>query len=657
MIEKSMNALEFSKIIDMLCDHAISEQAKIKLRQLRPYLKEWEVNARLKDTSEGRKVLDQIGTPPLAAMKDVEMLLSLSEKGAMLIPEQFSQISLFINACKRMKSFLKRCESLGVDIAGYGGSIDELTPISDRIDSSIRNNAVDDGASKELKNIRRQIDQLHSEMRSKLDSQLRSKKEWFTDGYVATRNGHFVLPVRKEYKHMVSGTVHDISSSGSTYFIEPTAVSKLKEELSVLEIAQSNEERRILYELSALLSDYAHPIRMNMEAMETLDFIFAKAKLSVDMKATAPRINTEHRIELVGGRHPLLKVEQCVPLNFTLGNDITGIVITGPNTGGKTVALKTVGLLELMAQSGLHVPCDSANLCMNDAILCDIGDDQSITENLSTFSSHVMNIINILNETNGDSLVLLDELGSGTDPAEGMGIAISILEELMQKHCLFVATTHYPEVKDYAMNTPGLVNAKMAFDRESLKPLYRLEIGEAGESCALYIAKRLGLPRHMLERAYQEAYCKDSTRVVKEQDNSFLSDTMNALAETAAEKTYQPPISRITKAVQPKPVSTRSQRFQIGDSVVVYPQKKIGIVFETADAKGEVGVQIQKKKEFFNHKRLQLKVSASEMYPEDYDFSIVFDSVVNRKTRHKMEKGYQPGLEIVYEKNTTKRNN
>ena len=647
MIEKSMNALEFNKILAKLSEYAISDRAKQKLLALTPYLSERDVKAKIKDTTEGRRILDHIGTPPLAIMKDIEMLIDLAEKGAMLIPEQLIQISLFLNACKRMKGFLKRAEVLGVDIAGYGGSIYELNTLSTEIDHSIRNNSIDDNASKELKDIRRKMDQLRTEMKSKLENQLRSKKEWFTDGYVATRNGHFVLPVKKEYKNMVCGSVLDISSSGSTYFIEPTIVARLKEELSILEIAQSNEERRILYILSALVSENSFQIKLNMEAMELLDFIFAKAKLSVDMKAIPPTVNTERYIYIENGRHPLINPTECVPLNFELGKGTYGIVITGPNTGGKTVALKTVGLLQLMAQSGLHVPCDAAQLCMNNLVLCDIGDGQSITENLSTFSSHITNIIHIMSYADRDSLILLDELGSGTDPAEGMGIAIAILEELRHKGCLFVATTHYPEVKEYANKTEGLVNAKMAFDRESLKPLYRLEIGEAGESCALYIAKRLGLPKHMLDIAYREAYCRANEKTQKSMDQSLLEG-----AALAPEGRCDPPsiVADTTKQRDPKSANARSLRFNIGDSVVVYPQKKIGIVFRKANEKGEVGVQIQKKKEFINHKRLQLKASASELYPEDYDFSIIFDSVANRKARHRMEKGYQSDLEIVYEK-------
>jgi len=647
MINKSMITLEFDKIREMLCNNAVSEEAKAKLAHLTPSLSESEVKAKINETTQARKLLDSMGTPPLASMKDIGMLLELAGKGAMLVPEQLGQIYMFINACKRMKSYLIRAESLGISLAAYGASIDELSGLADEIQLAIRNNQVDDNASAELKDIRRQMERINSEIKSKLESILRSKKEYFTESFVSIRNGHYVLPVKREYKHMVSGSVLDISSSGSTYFIEPAAVARLKDELAILEIAENNEVRRILYELSSLVADNAQTIRINMEAMVALDFAFAKAKLSIDLKAIPANINTDRRIVIKNGRHPLLKQDECVPLNIQFGDGIRGIVITGPNTGGKTVALKTVGLLQLMAQSGLHVPCEGADLCMNNAVLCDIGDGQSITENLSTFSSHITNIINILNHSNHESLVLLDELGSGTDPAEGMGIAIAILEELRKKECLFIVTTHYPEVKEYAAKTEGLINARMAFDRESLKPLYRLEIGEAGQSCALYIAKRLGMPAHILKKAYEEAYFgshKGAAGIPEE--NDFLKDLP---VTDENEKSKPEPPARIQRQTQAKHINTGGECFNVGDCVMVYPEKKLGIVFSRANKKGQVGVQIQKKKTYINHKRLKLKVPAAELYPENYDFSIIFDSVANRKARKKMNQGHQPGLQIVYE--------
>ena len=325
-----------------------------------------------------------------------------------------------------------------------------------------------------------------------------------------------------------------------------------------------------------------------------------------------------------------------MPLEFELGTEGRGIVITGPNTGGKTVAIKTVGLFALMAQCGLHVPCGKADLCMNSQVLCDIGDGQNITENLSTFSAHITNVMKILHAAGPESLVILDELGSGTDPGEGMGIAIAILEELRNSGCLFLATTHYPEVKTYAKETEGITNARMAFDKETLKPLYRLEIGEAGESCALSIAKRLGMPDSMIRKARRYAYGEEE---------GLLAEGTDSLKEkTVVKKTGGPVIEKQKKTAGNKNIM--EQKFVIGDSVLVYPDEKKGIVCRPVNEKGLLQVQMPDKKIWINQKRVKLLVAAGELYPEDYDFSIIFDTVENRKARHKMEKGYQKDLEI-----------
>lgn len=261
-----------------------------------------------------------------------------------------------------------------------------------------------------------------------------------------------------------------------------------------------------MYTLSAMVGEESAHISMNLDYMEELDYIFSKGKLSARMDGIAPSLNVDRRIYIRNGRHPLLEKEKTVPLNISFGENIRGVIITGPNTGGKTVAIKTVGLLSVMAQCGLHVPCEEADLAMNAEVFCDIGDGQSISENLSTFSSHIKNVIRILERADEESLVLMDELGSGTDPAEGMGIAVAVLEELRRRGCLFLVTTHYPEVKEYAQRQEGVINARMAFDKESLRPLYRLELGESGESCAFYIAQRLGMSKELLERARRAAY-------------------------------------------------------------------------------------------------------------------------------------------------------
>lgn len=641
--------LEFNKIIEMLMENTVSQRAKENLSMLQPFLKEGECRRRMKETTNAKRILESLGTPPLSSMNELDRILDLCSKGAMLVPEQLEEVSQFLLACRRMKSYLKRAESLENDIAYYGSSIDALNDLCEEIEHSIRNGRVDDSASPKLKDIRRRKDNSHQQIRTKLESILRSKKEWFADSFVSMRNGHFVLPVRKEYKNMVAGSLIETSATGGTYFIEPSAVRRLQEEISALTVEEENEERKILYTLTSLVDEHSAVFKTNVDIMETLDAVFAKAKLSVQMKACEADIHMDRRIVIKAGRHPLLNQSECVPLDFEIGSGIRGVVITGPNTGGKTVALKTVGLLSIMAQSGLHVPAAmGSEFSMHNMILCDIGDGQSITENLSTFSAHITTINDILRQSTGESLVLLDEVGSGTDPAEGMGIATAILEDLKNKGCLFVATTHYPEIKDYAKKTPGLVNARMAFDKESLKPLYKLEIGEAGESCALYIAKRLGFPPHLLRLAHDAAYKEYPTKVNSENNESLLSP-IGADSQSAIPPDLNAPV--LIKENPKKNVpQNRSSRFNIGDSVMVFPQKEIGLVYQKANEHGEIGVQIKGQKKLLSHKRIKLHVPASELYPPDYDFSIIFDTVDNRKARHKMGKRHNPELFIEYEK-------
>lgn len=646
--------LEFDQIKEMLCGYACTDAAREKLAALSPFLEESRVRNALHDTTEARLVLDSMGSPPLSSLQKLRPILTVAEKGGMLSPEQLTGVLHFAAACRKLIAYLKKAEITGAQIAGYGASIDPLTFLSEEIDRCIQGQEVDSNATKELRELRRKMENASLRIKSQLEEILKKKKEYCSDGFISMRGGHFTIPVKKEYRHQVSGMVIDTSSTGATCFIEPSAVIRLRDDLSALKGEESVEVSKILYTLTSLVDDCRREILINIEAIETLDFLFAKGKLSAQMKAVPPDINTKRRFSVRAARHPLLRQEDCVPLDFSFGEGVSGVIITGPNTGGKTVTLKTLGLFSLMAQSGLHLPCEQADICLNGAVLCDIGDGQSITENLSTFSAHVTNILAILRETNRESLVLLDELGSGTDPAEGMGIAVAVLEELKKRGCLFVATTHYPEVKEYARDASGIVNARMTFDRENLRPLYRLEIGEAGESCALYIAKRLGFPPAMLERAARAAYGERRSCSLPEHTpalpEAFQAETAPETAQPAASTTLPPSQGQhvVTKK-EPSPKAGRAQRFQVGDSVVVYPKKQLGIVCRTANERGEIMVQIQKVKKLIGHKHLQLKTPADQLYPEDYDFSIVFDSVEHRKARRKMEKRHLPGVEIPLE--------
>ena len=646
MKDKMLKTLEFDKIREMLSEHALSDKVKGDLLKLEPYMDEAKVISELNKTTQAKKIIETMGSPPLASVSNLMKVISLIEKDAMLMPENLICVSQFISACKRMKSYLKNAEGTSQDIAGYGASIDELSYLDGEISGSIRNNEVYDKASNTLYDLRRKILKTGDEIKAKIDSILRSNTNYLSENFVSYRNGHYALPVKKQHKSRIAGTVIDISNSNGTYFIEPQAVERLQQKLAILEIEEDNEVRKILYELTALVEDHLMQIKINIEAMELLDFVFAKAKLSLEMDANPARISSEKEIFIKQGRHPLIEKDVAVPLDFEIGGDTLGIIITGPNTGGKTVAIKTVGLMSVMTQCGLHVPAKEAAFCLHNIVLCDIGDGQSITENLSTFSSHMTNIIDILRVADGDSLVLLDELGSGTDPTEGMGLATSILEELADKECLLVATTHYPQIKDLARRTQGFSNARMTFDRENLMPLYKLEIGEAGESCALYIAQRLGLPKKMLQRAHEAAYGGDNI-VTQAADIDFdaMEENTDLQADSHVKKYY---VNR--KKDEDRGVKEVIGKFTVGDCVMVLPGKETGVVFKPADSRGEVGVQIKKVKSFYNHKRVKLVVAAEELYPEDYDMSIIFDSVENRKARKIMGKRHDPNVKIVTEK-------
>lgn len=635
-MDHTFQILEFNLILEKLEEFAHTEAAKENIKNLTPCLKEGEVKKSLRDTTEARTIIDRMGLPPAVSMNGLKEIMITARQGGCLSAEELEQTGGMLTAVKRFKDFLNRCKYLELGLPYYEQDLNPLEDLAREIYESVRNGKVEDSASKHLKNIRQDVARLEEKLRAKAEAILRGNKKYFSDSYVTIRNGRLCLPVKKDYRSGVPGSVIDQSATGSTLFIEPTAITELNGQLELLRIEEENEARRILYMLTASVEENIEVLEGNKRLLEKLDFLFAKGSLSASMAGTSPCINTDRIIKILNGRHPFMSPETVVPLNFELGKKERGIVITGPNTGGKTVSIKTVGLFSLMAQCGLHLPCEEADLCMNSQVLCDIGDGQNITENLSTFSAHITNVMKILKEAGPESLVILDELGSGTDPAEGMGIAIAILEELRSNGCLFLATTHYPEVKTYAKEAEGITNARMAFDKETLRPLYRMEIGEAGESCALYIAKRLGMPDSMIRKARRYAYGEPE---------SLWEEESKTLKESAEHLNLKgPKIEKMKKTAVNKNVMEK--KFTIGDSVFVYPDKKKGIVCKPVNDKGVLQVQMPDKKIWVNQKRVKLLVAAEELYPEDYDFSIIFDTVENRKARHKMEKGYQEGLEI-----------
>lgn len=630
--------IEFNKIKEIWAELAVTGSAKEEIENVSIFLDELELNKKLRDTTNSRKMIENLGNPPLQDVTEIREILMEAGKGACLTPYQLERVEKVLVVVERLKDYLARGKQYENPLAYYDENLDELKELREEICRQIRYEAVDDHASNVLYDVRTRIARAEEAVKQKAEQVIRNNKDCMADTFYTLRNGRVCVPVKKEYRFRIPGSVIDKSATGNTVFVEPAALAKYYEELQLLCVEEENEVYRILYTLSALVSDACPVMEENMSMIEKLDFIFSKGKLSIDLDCIEPQINLDRRIVLKEARHPLMDRKINVPLNFELGTGmgsnkdmnaekkvIRGIVITGPNTGGKTVSIKTVMLNSYMAQCGLHVPCREADICMNSDYLSDIGDGQNLSENLSTFSAHIKNVLEILQKVNKESLVIMDELGSGTDPAEGMGIATAILEELRKSGANFLVTTHYPEIKEYATKQEGIINARMTFDRETLMPTYKMVIGEAGESCAFYIADRLGMPERMLKVAVEAAYGKEALKTYSFRSNQDVAKSENR---------------KIKKDKKPVNAPKLTAQFKIGDSVMVYPDKKIGIVCEPKNDKGVLRVQIAGRKIWINHKRLKLHVKAEELYPEDYDFSIIFDSVENRKIRHDMDRKY-----------------
>ena len=507
MNEKAFKTLEYNKIIDLLTEQAASPKAKELCRSLKPMTDKAKIEAAQTQTADALTRLFQKGSVSFSGIHDMEASLKRLEIGGTMGIDEFLALSSLLEAAKRVKAFSRGKSEDGArdSLDDLFDGIEPLTPLLDEIRRCIiSEDEIADDASPALKNIRRSIrsmnDRVHSQMTAMLNNT--NIRNSLQDGVITMRNGRYCLPVKAEYKNQVPGMVHDQSSTGSTLFIEPMAVVNLNNELKELYLKEQEEISVILANLSNLTSEYIPYIREDYRILTELDFIFAKASLAKIYNGTAPIFNENGYIHIRKGRHPLLNKHKVVPIDVTLGDAFDLLIITGPNTGGKTVSLKTVGLFTLMGQAGLHIPAnDRSELCVFHEVFADIGDEQSIEQSLSTFSSHMTNIISILDHVDERSLVLFDELCAGTDPTEGAALAISILSKLHARGIRTMATTHYSEIKVFALETPGVENACCEFSVETLSPTYRLLIGIPGKSNAFAISGKLGLSADIIEDA------------------------------------------------------------------------------------------------------------------------------------------------------------
>lgn len=516
MNKKALSTLEYDKIIEMLVSHASSPLGKIRCEDLLPSDSIAEIEYKQEQTQDALTRLFQKGNISFGSVKDIRGSLKRLEIGSTLGISELLQICALLENTSRIKSYGRRERDNGEkdSLDDLFDALEPLPQLSGEIRRCILSeDEISDDASAGLKQIRRSMkitgEKVHTQLAGMVNGSARS---YLQDAVITMRNGRYCVPVKAEYKSQVPGMIHDQSSTGSTLFIEPMAIVKLNNEIRDLELKEAAEIEKILAALSELTAQHREEIQYDLENMVELDFIFARASLAMEQNATRPLFNTKGWINIRKGRHPLVDKQKVVPIDIHLGKDFHLLIVTGPNTGGKTVSLKTVGLLTLMGQAGLHIPAlDRSELAVFSEVYADIGDEQSIEQSLSTFSSHMTNVVSFIEKADPHSLVLFDELGAGTDPTEGAALAIAILNHLQAQGIRTMATTHYSELKVYALSTPGVENASCEFNVETLRPTYRLLIGIPGKSNAFAISSKLGLPSYIIEEAKKQISAKDES--------------------------------------------------------------------------------------------------------------------------------------------------
>lgn len=504
--DKTLTTLEFDKICDLLASCAATDGAKALCRRLTPSSDPVEIARRLQKTTDARRLLDAKGTPPFGTVREVDGACERAEKGAMLSTRELLDVARLLRSTHALTDYNKTNRTFTTSLDEIFGRLLCNRSLEDRITRSILSeDTIADEASPALADLRRKIRDTNNRIKETLQHYISgSYSKALQDNLVTTRNGRYVVPVKVECKNEIKGLIHDTSSSGATIFVEPIAVVEANNELRILQSKEEHEIERILFALSSDVSSAAEALRLNYLNITELAFCFACGALSSRLDGCAPQISVDGPVHLKRARHPLIPKDTVVPIHVSFGDACDTLIITGPNTGGKTVTLKTVGLFALMVQAGLHIPADpDSAIRVFDDVLVDIGDEQSIEQSLSTFSSHMVNIVSIVRRVTGRSLCLFDELGGGTDPVEGAALAVAVIETVRRMGAMCVATTHYTELKSYALQTPGVLNASCEFDVATLKPTYKLMLGVPGKSNAFAISEKLGLPSEIIDLAKQ----------------------------------------------------------------------------------------------------------------------------------------------------------
>ena len=589
MQSRIFHVLEFNKVKEQLQKKVASSLGREKVANLIPSTQYEEVVKWQEATDEATTVLRLRGNVPLGGIFDVRPSVKRAEIGGTLSSNELLDVASTIYAARQVKQFIEQVvEDEDLQLTIITEHIEKLMPLPE-VEQTIKmsideNGTVLDGASDQLRGIRQKLRSTESRIREKLESLIRSSsaQKMLSDAIVTIRNERFVIPVKQEYRSAYGGIVHDQSSSGATLFIEPQAIVTLNNELQEAKVKEKQEIERILIALTVQVAEVANELRQNVYLLGELDFMFAKGRYSHELKASKPKMNDRGYIKLVKAKHPLIAQEDVVANDIELGDQYTSIVITGPNTGGKTVTLKTLGLFTLMAQAGLQIPAlDGSEMAVFKHVFADIGDEQSIEQSLSTFSSHMVNIVDILQKVDHESLVLFDELGAGTDPQEGAALAISILDQVYERGARVVATTHYPELKAYGYNREGVVNASVEFDIETLSPTYKLLIGVPGRSNAFEISKRLGLSAEVIERA--KGYIGSETNKVENMIASLEDSRRQSEHELEEAEELRKEAQKLHKELQSQIIEFNEKRDKLYEKAEEKAQATVKAASEEAE--------------------------------------------------------------------------
>lgn len=623
MQQRVMQVLEFHKVKEQVLEHASSSLGKSLVQEMMPSTVLEEVKRRQEETDEATQILRIKGNIPLGGIFDIKPHIKRADIGGMLSPHELMQISSTIHASRMIRKFIEDLQEEEHHFPHLIELTNQIVVLS-QLEEAIRmavddNGTVLDSASDTLRSLRNQLRAKESKVRERLESMIRSSnaQKMLSDAIVTIRNDRFVIPVKQEYRGHYGGIIHDQSSSGQTLFIEPQSIVQLNNELQGIRVKEQQEIERILIELSGRVADYSEELIVIVNVLGQVDFMFAKARYGRKIKASKPKMNDEGRISLFKARHPLIPIDEVVANDIYLGKDFSTIVITGPNTGGKTVTLKTVGLCTLMAQAGLQIPAlDGSEMAVFTSVFADIGDEQSIEQSLSTFSSHMVNIVDILNEVDYGSLVLFDELGAGTDPQEGAALAISILDEVYKTGAKVIATTHYPELKAYGYNRDGVTNASVEFDVETLSPTYKLLIGVPGRSNAFEISKRLGLKENVIESA--KSYVNADTNQVEGMIAALEENRRQAERDMEEAHSFMKDAEKLHKDLQKQ----MAEYYNRKDTLVEKAKEKAQQIVEKAKNEADEVIhqlrkmQTEKQAEIKEHELIEAKRRLEEATPK-----------------------------------------